>query len=223
MFTFARCGVPMPGHLALQCRRSPDRPRPHEGLERRLASPRLVVDRRPSRRAARALSRCARRPRDRLGSSSSERGGVEGEAIQRAVVGRRSAPMGSACSSSSRGAHLQPETGRGTRVWWSWVSARAGRQPRLGAPEGGASESPRWSGRAVGSRRTVWRLGGRWDRPFAESPFVDHPQWTTPNESPSEPDSQDSSDCHCHSLSLCCERLRMVRAAQASPDSVGFG
>jgi len=63
--------------------------------------------------------------------------------------------------------------------------ARAGRQPRLGAPEGGASESPRWSGRAVGSRRTVWRLSGRWDRPFSESPSVDHP----PNGSPSDTDS----------------------------------
>lgn len=156
--TFARCGVPWP----LRCRRRPrstEAARARAGLERRLASPRLDRRSAPVARAARALA--VRAPAAIASAAAAERGGVEEEAILRAVVGRGSAPMGSACSFSSRGAHLQAETGRGTRVWWSWVSARAGRHPRLGAPEGGVSESPRWSGRAVGSRRTAWRLGGR--------------------------------------------------------------
>ena len=86
VFTFARCGVPMPGHLALQCRRSPDRPRPHEGLERRLASPRLVVDRRPSRRAARALA--VRAPAAIASAAAAERGGVEEEGKRPPARGR---------------------------------------------------------------------------------------------------------------------------------------
>ena len=156
--TFARCGVPW----SLRCRRRPrstEAARAREGLERRFAQPRLDRPSAPVARAARALA--VRAPAAIASAAAAERGGVEEEAILRAVVGRGSAPMGSACSFSSRGAHLQAETGRGTRVWWSWVSARAGRHPRLGAPEGGVSESPRWSGRAVGSRRTAWRLGGR--------------------------------------------------------------
>ena len=72
-------------------------------------------------------------------------------------------------------------------------SSSSGTRPAVhapGAPEGGASESPRWSGRAVGSRRTAWRLGGRCERPFAGSPSLDHP----PNASPSDTDSQDGGE-----------------------------
>ena len=78
----------------------------------------------PVARAARALA--VRAPAAIASAAAAERGGVEEEAILRAVVGRGSAPMGSACSFSSRGAHLQAETGRGTRVWWSWVALEPG-------------------------------------------------------------------------------------------------
>ena len=95
----------------------PDRSRPRErarACERRLAQLRFARRSAPVARAARALA--VRAPAAIASAAAAERGGVEEEAILRAVVGRRSVPMGSACSFSSRGAHLQPETGRGTRV-----------------------------------------------------------------------------------------------------------
>ena len=132
-----------------------------------------------ARRACRARPRGARGGRDRLGrcSCAGRRGGRGDPARGRGARERadglgvlvqltRCAPAG---RDGSRHAHVMV-----------LGAARAGRQLRLGAPEGGASESPRWSGRAVGSRRTAWRLGGRCERAFAESPSMDHP----PNASP---------------------------------------
>ena len=160
------------GHLRLRRRHTgPERPRPRErarasgGGSRRRGS---LGDRRPSIRAARALA--VRAPAAVASAAAAERGGVEGEAIQRAVVGRGSAPMGSACSHSSRGAHLQPEAGRGTRGCWPWVALERALTRGSAHQKGGASVSPRWSGRAAGSRRAAWRLGGRWGRRFPESP-----------------------------------------------------
>ena len=117
--TFARCGVPWP----LRCRRRPrsiEVARAREGLEQRLAQQRFARRSAPVARAARALA--VRAAAAIASAAAAERGDEEREAILRAVVGRRSVPMGSVCSFSSRGAHLQPETGRGTRVWWSWVA-----------------------------------------------------------------------------------------------------
>jgi hypothetical protein len=105
--------VPWP----LRCRRRPrstEAARTREGFEQRLAQPRFGRRSAPVARAARALA--VRAAAAIASAGAAARGGVEGEAILRAVVGRGSAPMGSACSFSSRGAHLQAETARGTRM-----------------------------------------------------------------------------------------------------------
>ena len=156
--TFARCGVPWP----LRCMRRPgstEAARAREGLERRLASPRLIGRSDPDD-PCRMRPGGARAGRDRLGRCS--------------CAGRRG---GRGDPARGRGARERAD-GLGVLVQLTWCApaardgsrhacvvvlggARAGRQPRLGAPVGGASESPMWSGRAVGSRRTAWRLGGR--------------------------------------------------------------
>ena len=112
-------------------------------------------------------------------AAAAERGGVEGEAILRAVVGRGSAPMGSACSFSSRGAHLQPETARGTRVWWSWVALEPGVNRGSAHQRAARASLP-------GGRAEPWGRGGpRGGSAAAETDLsLDHPAWTTLNEPP---------------------------------------
>ena len=163
-------GAARPPAAAAQAHRpgATEAARAREGFGRRLASPRLVGRSAPVD-PCRARPRGARAGRGRLGSSSrAGRRGGRGDPAR--GVGRGSAPMGSACSHSSRGAHLQPEAGRGTRGCWPWVALERALTRGSAHQKGGASVSPRWSGRAAGSRRAAWRLGGRWGRRFPESP-----------------------------------------------------
>ena len=189
----ARCGARRHGHLRLWRRRRPgstEVARAREGFGRRLASPRLVGRPAPVD-PCRTCPRGARAVRDRLGrcSCAGRRGG-RGDPARGRGARERADGLG-VLVQLTRCAPAARDGSRHARVVLLG-GARAGRHPRLGAPERGASESPRWSGRAVGSRRTVWRLGGRCERPFAGSPSVDHPRWITPNDSPGETDSQDS-------------------------------
>ena len=83
--TFARCGVPW----SLRCRRRPrstEAAQAREGLERRLAQPRLDRRSAPVARAASALA--VRASAAIASAAAAERGDEEGEAILRAVVGR---------------------------------------------------------------------------------------------------------------------------------------
>ena len=174
--TFARCGVPWP----LRRRRRPrstEAARAREGFERRLASPRLVGRSAPVARAACALA--VRAPAAIASAAAAERGDEEGEAILRAVVGRGSAPTGSACSFSSRGARLQAETARGTRVRWSWVALEPG-VTRGSAHQRAARMS------LPGGRAEPWGRGGpRGGSAAAETDLsLGHPPWTTLNEPP---------------------------------------
>ena len=174
--TFARCGVPW----SLRCRRRPrstEAARAREGLERRFAQPRLDRPSAPVARAARALA--VRAPAAIASAAAAERGGVEEEAILRAVVGRGSAPMGSACSFSSRGAHLQAETARGTRVLWSWVALEPGVNRGSAHQRAARASLP-------GGRAEPWGRGGpRGGSAAAETDLsLDHPAWTTLNEPP---------------------------------------
>jgi hypothetical protein len=153
--------------------RSTEAARAREGFERRLASPRLVGRSAPVARGAGALA--VRAPAAIASAAAAERGDEEREAILRAVVGRGSAPTGSACSFSSRGARLHAETARGTRVWWSWVALEPG--VTRGSAHQRAARTCHPGGRAE-----PWGRGGPCGGSAAAETELSlyHLQWITP-------------------------------------------
>jgi len=152
----------------------PDRGRARatEGLEQRLAYPRLGGASAPVGPRRRALAVRAPAGLASPGSSSAgRRGGRSGSARGR---GARARADGSARLFSSPAARRQPEPGsRDARVV-TLVAHLGGAHRRLRAATSAANESPRWSGRAAGSRWTAQRLGGRQSRTFFESPSMRH-------------------------------------------------